>query len=70
MVVLHIFFIGYIVLFFAIAANAFAHVFKITTWYDLLSLKKRPPILHLFWLFLVYPVILGFSAVVAYNLFF
>ena len=62
--------IGYVVLVFAIAANGIAKKIKVTTWYDFLSFKKRPSLLHMFWLFLVYPLILGLSATVAYRLLF
>ena len=70
MAVFYVLIIGYVVLVFAIAANGIAKKIKVTTWYDFLSFKKRPSLLHMFWLFLVYPLILGLSATVAYRLLF
>ncbi|MCC7574669.1 hypothetical protein KO361_03695 [Candidatus Woesearchaeota archaeon] len=61
---------GFAILIMAIILNVLANLLKITTWYDLLnnvtkhgiSAIKQESILSIFFLFIIYPFLLGLTA--------
>ena len=53
------FFYGWIILIIAIFVNFIAKKINLITWYDFLILKKSLGVLDIFFMFIIYPLILG-----------
>jgi hypothetical protein len=64
-----IFIIGTIILIGAILLNLLAGLLGFTTWYEFIRQPSAASVVSLLWLFVVYPLALGFIAYTAAKIF-
>lgn len=68
MKIIYIFLLGLGILLGAIILNLIVSIIGITTWYDFLKNPGKTKIISYIWLFVLYPLGLGFIAYFAFKL--